>query len=164
MMNDIDKILDDTTHRPFSLPNGKWKYYQEWNRVLFLHWTIPFNILRKYVPENLSIDTYCGNCYISLVAFTMQNIRPRGLLSISGISDFDEINLRTYIEKDNKKGVYFLSIEAEKIVSTFLARYLSGLPNEKSAIKRTDNIYESSNAKKGFYNRVKQIMEYEVSN
>jgi uncharacterized protein len=150
-MTDIDDIISNISHRPFALPVGQWKYYQEWNNALFFHWTIPFEVLRKCVPEKFNIDTFGGNCYVSLVAFTMQKIRPIHFPSVSFISDFDEINLRTYIDNDNKKGVYFLNIEAEKLLSTFVAKSLSGLPYEKANIKRIDNKYTSTNAKKGFY-------------
>ena len=150
-MTDIDDILSNIAHRPFALPVGQWKYYQEWNNALFFHWTIPFEILRKYVPDNFNIDTFDGNCYVSLVAFTMQKIRPKYLPSISFISDFDEINLRTYIDNDNKKGVYFLNIEAETLLSSFIAKFLSGLPYEKSNINRTENKYTSTNIQKGFH-------------
>lgn len=159
-MTDIDNILSAITHRPFELPDGKWKYYQEWNNALFFHWTIPFEILRKCVPKNFNIDTIDGKYYVSLVAFTMEKIRPKYLPSISFISDFEEINLRTYIDNDNKKGVYFLNIEAEKLLSTFIAKALSGLPYEKSNIKRTEKRYISKNSKKGFYLNT----EFEIKN
>lgn len=149
-MKEIDEILNQTSHRPFEIPEGNWVYYQEWNRALFLHWIVPFEQLRKYVPSYLNIDTFDGKCYISLVAFTMEKIRPKFLPSISYISDFDEINVRTYIDNDNKKGVYFLNIEAGKSFSTFVAKLISGLPYEKSNIARTDKIYKSVNSKKGF--------------
>jgi len=149
-MKEIEEILNQTSHRPFEIPEGNWVYYQEWNRALFLHWTVPFELLRKCVPSNLNIDTFDGKCYISLVAFTMEKIRPKFLPSISYISDFDEINVRTYIDNDNKKGVYFLNIEAGKSISTLVAKSISGLPYEKSKIGRTDKIYKSENSKKGF--------------
>ena len=149
-MNEIEEILKDTLHRSFEIPEGDWVYYQEWNRALFLHWIVPFEILKKYVPSNLKIDTFDGNCYISLVAFSMEKIRPRYLPSISFISNFDEINIRTYIDNDNKKGVFFLNIEAGKSISTFIAKLISGLPYEKANIYRTDKIYESKNKQKGF--------------
>lgn len=149
-MTDISNILSDTAHRPYDLPIGQWRYYQEWNDALFLHWMVPSEILRKCVPEQLNIDSYDGQCYVSLVAFTMQRIRPKFLPAVKFISDFHEINLRTYIDNGNKKGVYFLNIEAEKRVSAFVARYLSGLPYEKSVIKRTDKTYKSKNEIKNF--------------
>jgi uncharacterized protein len=149
-MREIEEIFNQTSHRPFEFPEGNWVYYQEWNRVLFLHWTVPFELLRKCVPSNLSIDTFDEKCYISLVAFTMEKIRPKFLPSISYISDFDEINVRTYIDNDSKKGVYFLNIEAGKSISTFVAKLISGLPYEKSRISRTDKIYKSENLNKGY--------------
>lgn len=165
-MTDIDDIISSISHRPFSLPVGKWKYYQEWNNALFIHWTIPFDILRKCVPVKFNIDTFDGSCYVSLVAFTMQKIRPRYLPSISFISNFGEINLRTYIDNDNKKGVYFFCIEAEKLLSAFVAKSLSGLPYEKANIERTANQYRSNNSRKGFYLdtefEIKQELEHKT--
>lgn len=149
-MTKIDQILKDVTHRPFEIPKENWIYYQEWNRALFLHWTVPFKLLRKCVPSNLNLDTFQGKYYISLVAFTMEKIRPKFLPALSCISDFDEINIRTYIDNGDKKGVYFLNIEARKTISAFIAKTISGLPYEKAKINRTEKTYHSTNAKKGF--------------
>lgn len=163
-MTSIDTILSNITHRPFALPEGQWKYYQEWNNAIFFHWTIPIDILRKCVPDYLTIDTFANNCYVSLVAFTMQKIRPRFLPSVSFISDFDEINLRTYIDNDNKKGVYFLNIEAGKLLSTCIAKSFSGLPYEKAKIKRTNKKYTSTNIKKGFHLDTEYQVKQELEN
>ncbi|MEJ8607213.1 DUF2071 domain-containing protein [Riemerella anatipestifer] len=157
-MNTIKEILKEISHRPFEIPKGNWVYYQEWNKALFLHWIVPFELLREYVPNHLDLDTFKGNCYISLVAFTMEKIRPRFLPSIKCISDFDEVNLRTYVYNGNKRGVYFLNIEAGKSVSSFIAKVISGLPYEKSTINRTDGLYSSINSNKGF----RLHAEYEI--
>jgi len=163
-MTDISSILSEISHRPFELPIGRWRYYQEWNNALFLHWEIPFATLRKYVPEQFHIDSYNGKYYISLVAFTMQRIRPKNFPAIAFISDFHEINLRTYIDNGNKKGVFFLNIEAEKYLSAFIAKKLSGLPYEKSDIKRTENTYNSNNKVKGFALDTEFEVKQEISN
>ena len=149
-MTDINNILQATNHRPYQLPNGQWTYYQEWNRAVFLHWKVPVATLRPHVPHELKIDTFEGSAYVSLVAFTMEGIRPRYLPSVKFISCFDEINLRTYIDHGHRKGVYFLSIESGKLLSSLVARRLSGLPYEKSDIIRTGNRYHSENSKKSF--------------
>ncbi len=163
-MTNIDDIISNISHRPFALPVGQWSYYQEWNKVVFLHWTVPYDTLRKYVPKNLHIDRFENKCYISLVAFTMQKIRPRILPSISFISDFAEINLRTYINNNNKQGVYFLNIEAEKEISVFIAKLLSGLPYEKANINRTDRKFTSTNTKKKFHLDTEFEIHNEVEN
>ncbi len=163
-MTAIKTLLADTSHRPYELPLGQWKYYQEWNDALFMHWKIPFEVLRKFVPEYIQIDSFAGNCYVSLVAFTMQKIRPKNLPAVKFISDFHEINLRTYVDNDNKKGVYFLNIEAEKHLSVFIAKKLSGLPYEKSIMKRTEKTFNSKNEIKDFVFDIDFEVEEKISN
>lgn len=149
-MTEIDRLLCITGHRPFELPAGRWAYYQEWNKVLFLHWKVPSGALRQLVPGRLNIDTFEGDAYISLVAFTMERTRPGKLPAFKFISDFDEINIRTYVDHGNRKGVYFLNIEAGKRISAFIARIFSGLPYERSDIQRTAGRYRSVNTQKQF--------------
>lgn len=146
----IKQILKETKHRSWQYPTKPWKYYQEWNKALFFHYRIDAQILRELVPKELEIDEINGSAWISVVAFTMEKIRPRFLPPFSPISDFDEINLRTYVTKDGKAGVYFLSIEAGKLLSALLAKSLSGLPYEKSTIQRTENSYQAKHEKRNF--------------
>jgi len=150
-MPTIKHLLSDIAHRPYELPQETWAYYQEWNHALFLHWKVPFDLLRNIVPKKLKLDSFNGEVYISLVAFTMQKIRPRFLPSLAAISDFAEINLRTYIDIDQKKGVYFLNIEAQKSLSAFIARKLSGLPYEKASMLFSKNRFQSQNTQKNYY-------------
>ncbi len=67
----------------------------------------------------------------------MQEIRPKNLPSFPALSNFHEINVRAYVVKDEKPGVYFLNIEAQKAISVFIAKAFSGLPYEKASISRT---------------------------
>ena len=107
----IKEILNQTNHRPWKIPNESWKFYQEWNRAVFLHWQVELSELKKFVPDELEIDLFDGKAWISVVAFTMEKIRPKYLPYFSPISNFDEINVRTYVKANGKSGVYFLSIE-----------------------------------------------------
>ena len=149
-MDFIQNILTTTEHREYPYPNQPWRYYQEWNKALFLHWEVPYEILREMVPRNLNIDTFNGKAYVSIVPFTMENIRPKFLPAVGFISNFHEINVRTYVEHQGKKGVYFLNIEAEKYLSALISKQLSGLPYEKAEIHRTDSKYTSTNSKKNY--------------
>lgn len=143
-MRTIKTILSQTDHRSSDLPKGRWKYYQEWNHVLFLHWKVPYEILRPLVPESLHIDQINHQTYISLLAFTMQNIRPRNLPALNPlISKFNEVNIRTYVEKDGHKGVFFLSIEGGNPLSVFAGRNLSGFSYEKATIFRKKGVYRA---------------------
>lgn len=142
----IREILNTTKHRPWEIPTENWKFYQEWNNAIFLHYQVDLNELEKFVPNELEIDLFEGKPWISVVAFTMEKIRPKNLPSFSPISDFDEINIRTYVKSNNKTGVYFLSIEGGKNLSCKVAKGISELPYRFSNIKRTDKIYKSQNS------------------
>lgn len=148
------EILSQTTHRPWLLPESPWRWYQEWNKALFLHWTLPAEVVRPLVPTRLLLDRFNGQTWISLVASRMEKIRPRNLPPVSALSDFYEINLRAYVSHNGKAGVYFLNIEAEKFLSVLIARTLSGLPYEKAAIARSEQgnmaRYLSRNPRKDF--------------
>lgn len=143
----IDDILSQTEHRPWKLPTENWKFYQEWNNAIFLHWQVELNELIKFVPKELEIDLFDGKPWISLVAFTMEKIRPKNLPAFPPISNFDEINIRTYIKFNNKSGVYFLSIEGGKLASCKIAKGISELPYRYSKIQRLNGIYKSKNKK-----------------
>lgn len=158
----IPVILKNTGHRPWPLPDTAWKYYQEWNKSLFLHWPVDPDTLRAVIPAGTKLDLYEGKAWISVVAFTMQKIRPKHLPFFKPVSDFHEINVRTYVTKDNKPGVFFINIEAQKALSVFLSRSISGLPYEKATILRSlhNNLhtYASVNHKKQFHLHAEYIL------
>ncbi|WP_107037381.1 YqjF family protein [Brumimicrobium mesophilum] len=142
----IQEILNTTKHRPWEIPTERWKFYQEWNNAIFLHYEVDLTELKKFVPDELEIDLFEGKPWISVVAFTMEKIRPKNLPSFPPISDFDEINIRTYVKSNNKTGVFFLSIEGGKSLSCKIARGISELPYRFSNIMRTDKKYQSKNS------------------
>lgn len=142
----IQEILNSTNHRPWKIPTENWKFYQEWNNAIFLHFQVDLTELKKFVPNELEIDLFEGKPWISVVAFTMERIRPKNLPSFPPISDFNEINIRTYVKSKNKTGVYFLSIEGGKSISCIVAKGISKLPYRYSRIQRGDQIYQSQNS------------------
>ena len=167
-MKETEDILKNISHRTWRLPNGKWRYYQEWNDVLFLHWKVEESELQKLTPTNILIDKFEGETWVSIVAFTMKKTRLRNLPSISFISNFDEVNVRTYLTQDHKPGVFFLNIEAQKKSSTFIARQLSGLPYEKAEIERGEDknikYFTLNNKNKNFRLEAKFEVGQELSN
>lgn len=141
----IKEIFDRTEHRPWKIPSDDWKFYQEWNNAIFLHWQVELEELKKFVPKELEIDLFEGKPWVSLVAFTMENIRPKYLPAFPPISNFEEINIRTYVKSKEKTGVYFLSIEAGSKISSKIAKSISELPYRYSSINREENILEALN-------------------
>ena len=90
--------------------------------------------LKEQVPQGLEIGTFDGSLWISVVIFKMQKIRPRFVPAVKMVSDFNEINIRTYVTADSRQGVFFLSIEANKWLSCLIARTVSGLHYRQKAI------------------------------
>jgi uncharacterized protein YqjF (DUF2071 family) len=129
------------------IPSESWKYYQEWNNAVFLHWEVDLEVLQQLVPDQLEIDLYNGAPWVSIVAFTMEKIRPRYFPSVSFISNFDELNIRTYVRYGGKTGVYFLSIEAGSFLSCRFAKLMSGLPYRYSKIERSEKEFRCLNSK-----------------
>lgn len=142
----VKTILAQNSHRPWVLPTGSWNFYQEWNRVVFLHWQLPVSELAAFVPDELEIDTIDGMAWVSVVVFDMNNIRPRNLPAVSMVSDFFEVNVRTYIKREGKTGVYFLSIEGSKKLSCYLARKISGLPYRYEKMTRSSQHFKLESA------------------
>jgi len=143
----IPDILSSTEHRPWDIPTDNWKFYQEWNKAIFLHWEVDLSDLEKHVPKALEIDLYNEKAWVSVVAFTMEKIRPKYLPPFPPISNFHEINIRTYVKLNNKPGVYFISIEGGTDLSCKISKALSELPYRFSKIERTKNQYKSYNSK-----------------
>lgn len=141
----IKEILSTTHHCPWPLPKESWQFYQEWNKAIFLHWQVDEKELRKFVPSEIEIDLFEYQAWVSLVAFSMEKVRPKYLPAFSPVSNFHEINIRTYVKINGKTGVYFLSIEGGKSLSCKLAKGLSGLPYRFSKMKRTGRVFSSKN-------------------
>lgn len=151
----IHELLSQTSHRPWPVPQHRWQYYQEWNHTVFLHWPVEAERLRQWVPPGLAIDTCKGQGWVSLVAFTMERIRPRLLPHFAPISNFYEVNLRTYVRdsRSSRAGVYFLSMEGSKRLSCLVAKQLSKLPYHFAHMVRSENHFSLRNPKEG--NRLK---------
>lgn len=143
----VKEILNTTAHRPWPLPDEKWKFYQEWKDVIFLHWPVAMDDLRDFVPNNLTIDVFEGQPWVSLLIFKLENMRPRFLPAFPPLSNFYEINLRTYVKAEGKAGIYFFKLEASNAISANLAKVATKLPYVYSNIKRDGNNITSTNNK-----------------
>ncbi len=144
-MASIQQILNSTENRQYPLPDRNWKYYQEWHYTVFLHWEVPVSFLEKYIPKELQLDTYSSMAWISLVSFEVKKMRLRYLPALPYISNFEEINIRTYVIKDGIPGIYLFSIETNKLIEVLFSRLFIGLPYEKAEIKRLGNHLVSQN-------------------
>jgi uncharacterized protein len=101
---------------------------QTWNDLLFAHWAVPHEQLRRLVPAELPLDTYDGQCWVAVAPFHMSGIRGRFMPPIPGASALPELNVRTYVTYGGKRGVYFFSLDAGSRLAVWGARTFYKLP------------------------------------
>jgi hypothetical protein len=122
------EIFKHTAHRPWPLPRGLWIMKQEWHDLLFAHWAVPAEAFRPVIPRGLEIDMFGGQAWVGVVPFRMAGVRMRGTPAIPGFSRFPELNVRTYVVRDGKPGVWFFSLDAANSIAVWGARTLFHLP------------------------------------
>src|ERR1051325_6018912 len=118
------RLFEQTAHRPWPVPESPWVLYMQWENLLFLHWPVRLELIRPLIPPEIEIETFDGSCWIGVVPFRMTGVRPRFFL---GSFDFPELNVRTYVRKGSKNGVWFFSLDAASWPSVRAARWF-GMP------------------------------------
>jgi len=103
--------------------------YQSWRELLFLHWDFDAEIVQSTLPDGLTVDTFDGRAWIGIVPFLMRNIRPWWSPSLPGLSNFLELNCRTYVvDRQGTPGVWFYSLDANSRLAVWGARKFYHLP------------------------------------
>ena len=120
--------LDSADHRPYPLPDGPWVLSMSWRDLLFMHWPVPESVLRPLIPGALQLDTFDGSAWLGVVPFRMTGVRPRFLPGVPWLSNFPELNLRTYVSAGGKPGIWFFSLDAHNPVAVRIARATFKLP------------------------------------
>ncbi|MFX3635661.1 MAG: YqjF family protein [Candidatus Pristimantibacillus sp.] len=139
-------IIND--QRPWPAPTKSWIMKQSWRDLLFVHYPVKHETLRPHIPMELEIDTYDDYAWISIVPFLMSGIRFRGTPAIPVISQFPELNVRTYVKSGDKPGVYFFSLDAMSALAVFFGNTFFHLPyvySKMSMDRQADQrfVYES---------------------
>jgi uncharacterized protein YqjF (DUF2071 family) len=120
---------------------------QTWSNLLFAHWPVDRVALRALVPEALELDLFDGDAWVGVVPFYMTNVAPRGVPAMPWVSEFPELNVRTYVRVGAKPGVYFISLDAASRIAVRAARLLLNLPYQhaRMSVESRDDVvcYES---------------------
>lgn len=99
-----------------------------WDKLTFLHWPYSPDIVQKLVPTDLTVETFGGQAWVGLIPFQM-TVRFPLIGTVPGISVFPETNVRTYVQAaDGTRGVYFFSLEADRLSAVLAARGFYRLP------------------------------------
>jgi uncharacterized protein YqjF (DUF2071 family) len=98
-----------------------------WRHLLFENWPVDSEVVAAHLPDQLTVDTYDGSAWLSVVPFTNVNLRPAGFPEPIGLP-LPELNLRTYVSCDGEPGVYFFNLDAQGLLSVIGARLFQHLP------------------------------------
>ncbi|MFG6147686.1 YqjF family protein [Halobacillus sp. B23F22_1] len=145
-----EPIIEQTDHRTFPLPDGHWIMTQRWQHLLFLHFPIKKETVEPYIPEDLSLDTYGGEAWITILPFEVSDMHIRKLPPFPSVNTYLELNVRTYVKCNGVSGLYFFSLDASKVLAVTGAR-MTTLPYyyAKMEMQKQDGRFQFSSKRKG---------------
>src|SRR6266567_6854101 len=113
-------------------------FIADWSRVLMIHYEVDPVQLQRAVPFEL--DQHQGRAFVSVVAFTLRDMRPRlgGRFSawlMKPISTHEFLNVRTYVKRAEETGIYFMTEWLSNRLSVALGPRLFGLPYRHGRIQ-----------------------------
>jgi uncharacterized protein len=83
----------------------------QWRNVIMANYVVDPVRLLPYLPAGTSVNAWNGNCYVTLSAFTFEDVKVRGL-RIPFHHEGKEVNLRFYVTPDDagqdRRGVSFI--------------------------------------------------------
>jgi hypothetical protein len=102
-----------------------------WRDVLMIHFEVDATVLQRDVPFEL--DLWNGKAFVSLVAFTMRDMRPRlggkwAALMFRPIATHDFLNVRTYVRHGGECGIHFIAEWLTNRLAVMLGPATFGLP------------------------------------
>lgn len=125
-------VVTETSHRPWPIPEEPWTSAQTWVDLAFLHWPVEETALRKHLPDAVELETFDGSAWLGVVPFLMTSVRLRGLPPFPVVSSFPELNVRTYVRRDDRPGVWFFSLDASSRLFVEAAKWQYKLPYHRA--------------------------------
>ena len=101
---------------------------QTWDDVLFAHYRVRTETLRRFVPAELELDEHDGTAWLGVTPFVITGFRLRGTVPVPALSTFPELNVRTYVTLGDKPGIWFFSLDTSSRLAVEAARRTYKLP------------------------------------
>jgi uncharacterized protein len=120
---------EQTMQAPPSLRVARPVMYHRWSEMTFMHWRYPPAEIQRLLPAGLTVDTFDGAAWVGLTTFLMEDVRAPHSPALPWLSRFPETNVRTYVRDDRgRDGVWFLSLDAGRLLAVLGARVVYRLP------------------------------------
>lgn len=101
---------------------------QQWLDLAYLHWRCDPGEVQRLLPEGLVVDTFEGNAWVGLIPFSMRGIGLARGPSVPYLGSFSEVNVRTYVRVGSVPGVWFFSLDVDRLLPALVARATYRLP------------------------------------
>ncbi|WP_328995066.1 DUF2071 domain-containing protein [Kribbella sp. NBC_01245] len=102
---------------------------QQWLDLTFLHWAVEPASVERYYPPGTRPDTFEGKTYVGLIPFRMLGTGFAHGPAMPWLGSFLETNVRLYsVDRTGRRGVIFLSLDANRVPVVAAARAIFGLP------------------------------------
>ncbi|KRE40248.1 YqjF family protein [Knoellia sp. Soil729] len=102
---------------------------QSWRDLTFLHWAVSPETVADRMPPGVRPDTLDGVTYVGLIPFRMVGAGVAGGPGVPYLGSFLETNVRLYsVDRTGRRGIVFLSLDADRAAVVVGARMALGLP------------------------------------
>jgi len=95
----------------------------EWINLLMLNYAVEPSVLRRFVPTGTELDSFGGKTFLSLIGFQFNRTRVLGF-AIPFHQNFEEVNVRFYVRRGEKRGVVFVRELVPKRAVAAIARWV----------------------------------------
>lgn len=101
---------------------------QRWLDLAYVHWRFDASVVQSLLPTGLEVDTFDGSAWVGLIPFSMRAIGlPHGP-AVPYLGSFAEVNVRTYVKVGDRTGVWFFSLDVDRLIPAAVARVTYRLP------------------------------------
>jgi uncharacterized protein YqjF (DUF2071 family) len=127
--------------------------YQKWRDLFFAHWSFPADVIQRTLPEGLAVDKFHGKAWVGVIPLFMKGVHPRFVPAVPIISDFLELNVRTYVlDREGRPGVWFYSLDCNQPLAIAAARvgyYLNYMEAKMDAVEGENGMIDYRCARAG---------------
>ncbi len=101
---------------------------QGWYDLAYIHFRYSVEEVARILPDGLEVDVCDGSAWVGLIPFSMRGIGVPGLPAVPYLGTFPEVNVRTYVRRNGVRGVWFCSLDINRLLPTIVARTTYTLP------------------------------------
>lgn len=95
---------------------------QQWCDLAYIHWKYDPEVVQALLPTGIEVDTFDGSAWVGLIPFSMRNISFPFIPPVPYFGSFPEVNVRTYVKRNGVPGVWFFSLDVNRLIPAVVAR------------------------------------------